>query len=132
MDFDAALCGHFLLWLGLGLWLGLAAMLLLRPLAVLGGLRRHAGLVVVCLGLTLLAVTGRVGLGGAVLVELGEAPGLFEQFRSSGRFFWPVGAALLLGVAVLLARQGRLGVLALAGTGPGAVPGRHACPHGAA
>ena len=101
-------------WLGLGLWLGLAAMLLLRPLAVLGGLRRHAGLVLVCLGLTLLAVTGRVGLGGAVLFELGEAPGLFEQFRASGRFFWPVGAALLLGVAVLLARQGRAGVLALA------------------
>ena len=89
-------------------------MLLLRPLAVLGGLRRHAGLVLACLGLTLLAVTGRVGLGGAVLFELGEAPGLFEQFRASGRFFWPVGAALLLGVAVLLARQGRLGVLALA------------------
>jgi hypothetical protein len=74
-------------WLGLVLWLGLVAMLLLRPLAVLGGLRRHAGLVLACLGLTLLAVTGRVGLGGAVLLELREAPGLFEQFRASGRFF---------------------------------------------
>ena len=39
---------------------------------------------------------------------------MFEQFRASGRFFWPVGAALLLAVAVLLARQGRAGVLALA------------------
>jgi len=100
-------------WLGLGLWLGLAAVLLWRPRLVLGGLRRHAGLVLACLGLTVLAVTGRVGLGGAVLFDLGEAPGLFEQFRASGRFFWPVGVALLLAMGVLLSRQGRAGGLAL-------------------
>jgi hypothetical protein len=91
-------------WLGFGLWLGIAAVLLWRPVAVLGGLRRHGGLVLACLGLSLLAVSFRVGLGPALLFDLGEAPGLFEQFRASGRFFWPVGAAALLGVAVLLAR----------------------------
>ncbi len=100
-------------WLGFGLWLGIAAVLLWRPVAVLGGLRRHGGLVLACLGLSLLAVSFRVGLGPALLFDLGEAPGLFEQFRASGRFFWPVGAAALLGVAVLLARQGRAGILVL-------------------
>ncbi len=100
-------------WLGFGLWCGLTVLVIARPLAVLRGLRRHAGLVLACIGLTLLAVSTRVGLGGSVLFDLGQAPALFEQFRASGRFFWPVGAALLLGVAVLLARQGRAGVIAL-------------------
>ncbi len=101
-------------WLGLGLALGIALVVAWRPSAVLRGLAAHAGLVLACLGLTALAVSFRVGLGGAVILDLGEAPGLLEQFRASGRFFWPVGAALLLGVSVLLARQGRVGLVALA------------------
>ena len=100
-------------WLGLGLWFGLAVGLVWRPRELARGLGRHAGLVLACLGLTALAITGRIGLGGAVLLDLGPAPGLFEQFRASGRFFWPVGAALLLGVATLLARQGRPGLWVL-------------------
>ena len=99
-------------WLGLGLFLGIAASLTWRPGAVLKGMRAHAGLVLACLGLTALAVTMRIGLGDAVL-DLGQAPALLEQFRASGRFFWPVGVALLLGVAALLAQQGRAGVAIL-------------------
>lgn len=102
-------------WLGLGVVLATALVVLWRPSQVLSGLARHAGLVLACLGLTALAVSFRVGLGGSVILDLGEAPGLLEQFRASGRFFWPVGVALLLGVAVLLARQGRAGVALLAG-----------------
>jgi hypothetical protein len=103
-------------WLGLGLLLGLAAVLALRVGAALALLRRHAGLALALAALTALAVSFRVGLGGGIVLDLGEVPGVLQQFRASGRFFWPVGAALLLGCVVLLARIPRIGpalVLAL-------------------
>jgi hypothetical protein len=99
-------------WLGLGLLAGIVALLAMAPRAVLAALRRHAGLALVLLGLTLLAASFRIGVGEAVLVDLGPAPGVLEQFRASGRFFWPVGAALLVGTIVLLARLPRIGVAA--------------------
>jgi hypothetical protein len=49
-----------------------------------------------------------------IVLDLGPAPGALEQFRASGRFFWPVAYALMLGSAVVLARQGRRGLLVLA------------------
>jgi hypothetical protein len=93
-------------WLGLGLVsaLGIAAVLGGRSLA--RAVRRHAGLVLACLGLVALAVSFRVGFGPWILLDLGKPPGFLEQFRSSGRFFWPVGYALMLAAAVALARQG--------------------------
>ncbi|HWT08365.1 MAG TPA: DUF6311 domain-containing protein, partial [Roseomonas sp.] len=96
-------------WLGLGLLAGLAAALLLAPRAVLVVLWRHAGLALVLLGLVLLAASFRVGAGRSVVLDLGPAPGFLEQFRASGRFFWPVGAALLVGTVALLARVPRIG-----------------------
>lgn len=96
-------------WLGAGLLAGLALGAVLRPGAAAGMLRRHAGLALGLLGLSAIAVTHRVGLGGAILLDLGAVPGLLEQFRASGRFFWPVAYALLLAAAVLLARLGRPG-----------------------
>lgn len=96
-------------WLGLGLLAGLAALALAAPRAVAAALRRHAGLALVLAGLALLAVSFRVGAGGAVLMDLGEAPGPLQQFRASGRFFWPVGLALLVGAVALLARVPRWG-----------------------
>ena len=101
-------------WLGTGLILALLLVVLRHGRAVLGGLRAHAGLVLVCLALMLLAVSTRVGAGHAVLLDLGTPPAALEQFRASGRFFWPVGATLLLGAAVLLSRAGKAGVWALA------------------
>lgn len=100
-------------WLGLGLLAGLVAVLLLAPHALARTLRRHAGLAVVLVGLTLLAVSFRIGAGRVVVLDLGPAPGFLEQFRASGRFFWPVGAALLVGTIALLARVPRLGVPAV-------------------
>jgi hypothetical protein len=97
-------------WLGLGLLAGIAALLLLAPRALAHTLRRHAGLALVLLGLTMLAVSFRVGAGAAVVLDLGPPPGFLEQFRASGRFFWPVGTALLVGTIALLARLPRLGV----------------------
>lgn len=96
-------------WLGLGLWMALATGLLLRPARV----ARHWGLVLACLGLLALAISSRVGLGSAVLLDLTPVPAVLEQFRASGRFFWPVGYALLLGAALLLLRAGRRGLVIL-------------------
>lgn len=96
-------------WLGLGLWAAIGAALLLGPARPW----RDAGLVLALLGLLALAVSFRVGLGGAVVLELSPVPSVLEQFRASGRFFWPVGYALLVWAAVSLARRGRAGQGAL-------------------
>jgi hypothetical protein len=92
-------------WLGLGLWAALVSGTILGRERIAPGLRAHLGLVLALLGLTAIAVSFRVGLGGAVVLDLGPAPGFLEQFRASGRFFWPVGYALMIGAAVLLQRR---------------------------
>jgi hypothetical protein len=69
--------------------------------------------VLALLGLTALAVSLRIGLGDRIILDLGPAPGFLEQFRASGRFFWPVGYALMIGAAVLLASRGPRGVVIL-------------------
>jgi hypothetical protein len=91
-------------WLGLGLLAALVVGVVLRPRLAWRRLRRHAGLAVVLLALTALAVSHKVGFGERIVLDLGEAPGALEQFRASGRFFWPVAYSLLLGGMVLLAR----------------------------
>ncbi len=95
-------------WLGLGLLLGLAAAVAARPAEAAAMLRRHAGLALVLLALVALAVSHRVGVGGRIVLDLGPVPGALEQFRASGRFFWPVAYALLLGTMLLLARRAPL------------------------
>jgi hypothetical protein len=92
-------------WLGLGLLGGLALGALLAPGKALSMLWRHAGLALVLLALTALAVSHRVGFGDRIVLDLGAAPPFLEQFRASGRFFWPVAYALLLAAFVLLARR---------------------------
>jgi hypothetical protein len=100
-------------WLGMGLWLGLLAALVLAPRGLADGLRRHAGLALMLAALTALALSHRVGFGTRIVLDFGAAPALLEPFRGSGRFFWPVGYALLLGACVLLARRAPLLVLGL-------------------
>jgi hypothetical protein len=95
-------------WLGLGLLLGLAAAVAARPGEAAAMIRRHAGLALVLLALVALAVSHRVGVGGRIVLDLGPVPGALEQFRASGRFFWPVAYALLLGTMLLLARRAPL------------------------
>lgn len=91
-------------WLGFGLLAALAVGVVMRPRLAGRKLLRHAGLAVVLLALTALAVSHKVGFGDRIVLDLGEAPGALEQFRASGRFFWPVSYALLVGAMVLLAR----------------------------
>lgn len=100
-------------WLGAGLIAGMLAAIVLMPREVARALRRHAGLVLVLLALMLVAVSFRVGLGREVVLDLGPAPAFLEQFRASGRFFWPVGLALLVGTVALLARLPRIGPAAV-------------------
>lgn len=96
-------------WLGAGLLGALLLAALLRPGAAVAMLRRHPGLALVMAGLTVLAISQRVGFGEAIVLDLGAVPGFLEQFRASGRFFWPVIYVLLVGSAVLLSRAGRAG-----------------------
>ena len=95
-------------WLGAGLLLALALGVALRPAAAWAMLRRHAGLALVLAALTALAVTHQVGFGTRIVLDLGQAPGALEQFRASGRFFWPVGYAALVAAMLLLARRAPL------------------------
>ncbi|NGM19884.1 hypothetical protein G3576_07640 [Roseomonas stagni] len=102
-------------WLGFGLLGAFVLGVVARPRGAWKLLRKHAGLALVLAALTALAVTHRVGLGEEIVLDLGPAPTALEQFRASGRFFWPVGYALLVGGMVLLAKAGRAGpVLCLA------------------
>ena len=96
-------------WLGAGLLAGLVVMVLRQRAALAGAVRRHAGLALALVALTLLALSFRVGFGGRVVLDLGAPPAILDQFRASGRFFWPVGYAALVGMAVLLARIPRTG-----------------------
>jgi hypothetical protein len=98
-------------YLGFGLLLGLGILLAFRPRAVLGLMRRHAGLALALLGFTLLAISTKVDFGFHTLLDLGE-PRYLGAFRSSGRFFWPVTYALMLGVIVLLSRTQPRGLAA--------------------
>ena len=99
-------------WLGLGVLAGLAALAVAAPAALGRAVARHAGLALVLAGLTVLALSFRVGAGSAVVLDLGEAPGFLQQFRASGRFFWPVGLALMVGCIALVARLPRIGAVA--------------------
>jgi len=67
-------------------------------------LRVHAGLVGVCLGLTLLAISNRAYVGQFELYDFRYVPSFIEQFRASGRFFWPVGYVIVVSVVLMTAR----------------------------
>jgi hypothetical protein len=94
-------------------YLGLGALLLLavgaiawlqRPAPVL---RRHWALIAVCLGLTALAVTHRVSIGGVVFELFALPPEILryaDALRASERFVWPVFYALLIAAVFALVR----------------------------
>ncbi len=78
--------------------------------------RPYPGLLLVLAGLTALALSSRVYAGHTLLLDLGGNvwEGLFAPIRSSGRFFWPVGYALLVGAtAVIAGRLPRLATVAV-------------------
>ena len=91
-------------YLGLGLLLGVASLFLfagsrktMRTIVF-----RQPGLVLSCLVLTLIAVSNRIYFGHHLLLSFHAPPGA-GIFRTSGRFFWPVGYAVLVGTVAGLA-----------------------------
>lgn len=96
---------------GLLLLLGAAAVAQ-RTGSAVPQVRRHAGLVLVLLALTLFSLSGTVYLGGHRLTRYTHLPAAMLQFRVSGRFFWPVTYALLVWAVATCCRAWRPGVAA--------------------
>ncbi|MBS1102943.1 hypothetical protein JK202_07915 [Gluconobacter sp. Dm-62] len=93
-------------YLGAGVLLLLAMLLLRRRgLALVTQLpKQHAGLLLACLALTVIAASNRVYfLHIPVLLTHFRVPGA-EQMRSSGRMFWPVAYLIMLGAVYGLCR----------------------------
>ena len=74
---------------------------------------RHVGLLAMALGLTLFALSNTVFNGTFMVVHDLPLPILFNSFRSSGRFFWPVAYLLVLGAIVCVSRRLRYPVAAV-------------------
>jgi hypothetical protein len=93
-------------------WLGAGTMLLLvATLAMLAWRRTTAprpalALVLVLAGLTALSLSSQVYAGHVRILNLGVKPweDIFGSFRSSGRAFWPVGYAVMLGCVAAVDR----------------------------
>ena len=119
--------GYNYLGAGLLLLIGVASVVLVRA-AVLGPLppapsregRGGRGLIVVLLALAALAVSTRVFAGKVLLISIGTKPWdqIFGIVHASGRAFWAVGYALMIGALAVvtrhLSRAVLVGVLVLA------------------
>ncbi len=92
-------------YLGLGVLLMIVLCdFLLGPREKVGVLKRNAGIAFVCVSLTLFALSTKVYAGHELLLSIGPDNPLV-QFRTSGRFFWPVAYVLVIGGVVLLSRR---------------------------
>lgn len=68
------------------------------------GWRRHRGMALVMAGLALFAASGDGYVGPHRLWHVEWVPEIVQQFRVTGRFFWPVGYALLVAAVAIVAR----------------------------
>ena len=68
-------------------------------------IRSHPGLALACLGLLALAVSNWVFLFHYRIVHIPFRSTLLSQMRGSGRLFWPVAYALLVGAAIVVLRR---------------------------
>jgi hypothetical protein len=108
-------------YLGAGV---LALALIAAPLALLKCRTGRAAipLVVVLLALAFYSVMPQIAIGTFVLIDLTEATtGLTSVFRSTGRFFWPVGYALVAAIIGVVARELKPAIAAALLTGAFAV-----------
>lgn len=107
MGFDATggQAGEGYQYLGAGL-LALGAVAAVLTAMGRGGIgwRRHRGLLLVLLGLTLFAASGTAYVGPYRVLHIEGVPAFVQQFRVTGRFFWPVAYALLVGAVAVVAR----------------------------
>ena len=102
-------------YLGIGLLILLTCTVFsIGWLSVRSIVRRHFGLIVACLALTLLAISNRGFVGTFQLFRVHTAVGPLEVLRGSGRLFWPVTYVLLIGaVATISERRARLALMVL-------------------
>lgn len=102
-------------YLGLGILLLLGVLLWRRDGRAL--LRQHRPIVIVCLLLGCFALSHQIFFAYGELLRLPRPPWLLTQFRSSGRFFWPLAYLLLALGIVAAARLPRRGAAAALLTG---------------
>jgi Family of unknown function (DUF6311) len=81
-------------------FIGLVQVLRGRPVAI----RRHLGLVVILGILTVFSLSNRVYAGSYLLLQINSVPVAVQQFRATGRFFWPAAYVLLIAGVVVTAR----------------------------
>ncbi len=98
-------------YLGAGVWLLIAAALIMRLRDIGDLLRRYPALAVGMVLFVLYAVSNRIVWHEHLLFSY-QVPSVFTKivntFRASGRFFWPVGYALLfIALTVLLRRPAK-------------------------
>ncbi len=93
-------------YLGAGL---LALSLVAACLAVTGRagtrMRGHGGLILVTAAMAAFALSGTVYAGHRVLLHIGHVPAFVQQFRATGRFFWPAAYLLMLASVVAVVRS---------------------------
>lgn len=66
--------------------------------------REHSGLLLVMVGLTLFAASGTAYVGRYRVLHIQYVPDFVQQFRVTGRFFWPVAYALLVWAVAVVVR----------------------------
>ena len=69
------------------------------------GWRRHAGLLLILLGLGVFALSNRVYIGPFHLFDLPPVPAMLAQFRATARFFWPVAYVIVVAGVAIVARS---------------------------
>ena len=58
-----------------------------------------------CAALTLYALSNHIYAGTVSLVQIPDPPGFLQQFRATGRFFWPVTYVILVASVVVAAKR---------------------------
>lgn len=66
---------------------------------------RHAGLLIVSAGLIFFALSNSMYNGTFLVFHFQGVPRIFQSFRSSGRFFWPVAYLLVIGSIATVVRR---------------------------
>jgi hypothetical protein len=90
-----------------------AGLLLLLAVAIVQGIRgrsrlawqRHAGLLLVLAAMTVFALSDKMYVGHHRFLHIRFVPAVAEQFRATGRFFWPVAYVVLLAGVLVAARS---------------------------
>ena len=90
-------------YLGVGLILLVAmAAWVSRRAGISTAWRLHSGLVVICVVMFLFALSNRIYAGSFLLLDFRAPPDFIQQFRATGRMFWPVAYVLLVGSVVIV------------------------------